>query len=79
MSSHNPRTSSLARINRPAVPDAGKMEVATEGSFKVVETVKLVMVVLLKLKLPLVSDIGMYCVLEIVLTPTPSKYLELIA
>ena len=39
--------------------------------------VEVVMVVLLKVKLPALSDFGIYSVLEIVFTPTPSRYLAL--
>ena len=45
-----------------------------DKTFKLV-IVEVVIVVLLKLKFPLLSDMGMYCVLETVFTPTPSKYL----
>ncbi len=41
------------------------------------EIVAVVMVVLLKRKLPILSDWGIYGVVEIVFTPTPSKYLAL--
>ena len=43
------------------------------------EIVDVVIVVELKVKLPLASDFGIYTVLEIVFTPTPSKYLALSA